>query len=463
MSSHREALEIAKDPVADNTDVYAFVSSDQPSTVTLIANYIPLEGPAGGPNFYEFGDDVLYEINVDNDGDGRPDVTYQFQFQTTLQNPDTFLYNTAPITSLDDPNWNIRQVYTVTKVTDAGATTLGINLACPPCNVGVRSTPTYPALAQAAVHTLASGETVFAGQRAEGFYVDLGSVFDELDLRPFQELHMIPLPPALGVNGTNRLNVHSIAIQVPKTALPRDGSVPANEADPRSVVGVWATASRQKVTMRDGSDGSDGKQTSHGPWVQVSRLGNPLFNEAIVPVGDKDRWNALTPADDSQFLKYAQHPEVSKRLPIFYPTSFLHLATLTAVRADVVAILLTGIPSGFIPGFQNYTGATYADMLRLNMAIPPKPFAAENQFGIIGGDLDGFPNGRRVKDDVFTIELRVLAGLTYPLVDKTYVPDPAAAVVTDGLTPANVNAPYLPTFPYLGVPYDGFDNPSDPS
>jgi len=439
--------------------VYAFVSPDPTiKTVTLIANYIPLEGPAGGPNFYEFGDDVLYEINIDNDGDGQPDVTYQFQFQTTLHNPDTFLYNTGPITSLDDPNWNIRQVYTVTKVTDAGATTLGSNLACPPCNVGVRSTPNYPALAQAAVHTLASGETVFVGQRAEGFYVDLGSVFDELDLRPFQELHIMPSLPTLGVNGTNRLNVHSIAIQVPKTALTRDGSVPANEADPRSVVGVWATASRQKVTMRNGRDGA---QTSHGPWVQVSRLGNPLFNEAIVPVGDKDRWNSLTPADDSQFLQYAQHPEVSKRLPIFYPTSFLHLATLTAVRADVVAILLTGIPSGFIPGFQNYTGALYADMLRLNMAIPPT--AIENQFGIIGGDLAGFPNGRRVKDDVFTIELRVLAGLTYPLVDKTYVPDLAAAAVTDGLTPANVNAPYLPTFPYLGVPYDGFDNPSDPS
>ncbi len=439
--------------------MYAFVSPDPTiKTVTLIANYIPLEGPAGGPNFYEFGDDVLYEINIDNDGDGQPDVTYQFQFQTTLHNPDTFLYNTGPITSLDDPNWNIRQVYTVTKVTDAGATTLGSNLACPPCNVGVRSTPNYPALAQAAVHTLASGETVFVGQRAEGFYVDLGSVFDELDLRPFQELHIMPSLPTLGVNGTNRLNVHSIAIEVPQTALTRDGSVPANEADPRSVVGVWATASRQKVTMRNGRDGA---QTSHGPWVQVSRLGNPLFNEAIVPVGDKDRWNSLTPADDSQFLQYAQHPEVSKRLPIFYPTPFPHLATLTAVRADVVAILLTGIPSGFIPGFQNYTGALYADMLRLNMAIPPT--AIENQFGIIGGDLAGFPNGRRVKDDVFTIELRVLAGLTYPLVDKTYVPDLAAAAVTDGLTPANVNAPYLPTFPYLGVPYDGFDNPSDPS
>ncbi len=149
MSSHCKALEIAKDPAADNTDVYAFVSPDQPNPVTLIANYIPLEGPVGGPNFYEFGNDVLYEIHVDNDGDGRPDVTYQFQFQTTVLNPNTFLYNTGPIRALTDPNWNIRQVYTVTKVTRTQSIILAGNLACPPCNVGVRSTPAYPALAQA--------------------------------------------------------------------------------------------------------------------------------------------------------------------------------------------------------------------------------------------------------------------------------------------------------------------------
>src|ERR1700757_561866 len=247
MSSHREAPEISKDPVADNTDVYAFVSPDNPDMVTLIMNYIPLEGPAGGPNFYEFGDDVLYELHVDNDGDAIDDITYQFSFQTELRNPDTFLYNTGQINSLDDPNWNKRQFYSVTRIQEHGKTTvLSEGLASPPCNIGPFSTPNYAALAEAAVHRLPTGETVFAGQRAEGFYVDLGSVFDLLDLRPFQNLHLNPLPAAPGVNGTNRLNVHTIAIQVPKSVLTRDGSNPTDPSDPRSVIGVYASASRRK-------------------------------------------------------------------------------------------------------------------------------------------------------------------------------------------------------------------------
>src|SRR5215472_4997034 len=190
MSSHREAPEISKDPVADSTDVYAFVSPDRPDSVTLISNYIPLQGPAGGPNFYEFGDDVRYEIHIDNDGDGRADVSYQFTFTTEVGNPDTFLYNTGPIQSLNSPNWNRRQFYDLVRVEGYGhRRTLGTGLACPPCNIGPLSTPDYPALANAATHHLGGGRTVFAGQRAEGFYVDLGSIFDLGDLRPFQNLH----------------------------------------------------------------------------------------------------------------------------------------------------------------------------------------------------------------------------------------------------------------------------------
>jgi hypothetical protein len=249
MSSHREAPEISKDPVADNTDVYAFVSPDNSDTVTLIANYIPLEGPAGGPNFFEFGDDVLYEIHIDNNGDAVDDITYQFRFETRLRNPDTFLYNTGPINSLDDPNWNKRQFYSITKVEDGRMTVSAEGLASPPCNIGPFSTPNYTALAQAAVHNLPTGETVFAGQRAEGFYVDLGSVFDLVDLRPFQNLHVNPLPAAPGVNGTNRLNVHTIALQLPKTMLTRDGSNPTDPTDPRSVIGVYASASRRKAKI----------------------------------------------------------------------------------------------------------------------------------------------------------------------------------------------------------------------
>jgi hypothetical protein len=462
VSSHREAPEIAKDPAADSTDVYAFVSPDQPATVTLIANYVPLQEPAGGPNFYEFGDDVRYEIHIDNNGDGQPDVTYRFQFSTRLRNPDTFLYNTGPILSLDSPNWNRRQFYTVSRVnTQGGVTQLAAGLACPPCNIGPLSTPSYPALASAAVHDLAGGIKVFAGQRAEGFYVDLGSIFDLANLRPFQQLHNqfgmhVFTGPAPGVNATNHLNVHTIAIQVPTTDLVRGGG--SGEADPRSVIGVWTTASRQRVRLWDADNG---KNLDSGPFRQVSRLGNPLINEVIIALGDKDRWNTLPPADDKQFAHYYANPELAGLLPVLYPGVFPNLAALVKsgkARADLEAILLTGIPAGIVQGFQNNTGPLQADMLRLNTAI--KPAAKPNILGVIGGDLAGFPNGRRVFDDVVTIELRAIAGVTFPLVDKTFTPDKAAGQVTDGLAPSSVSAPYLSQFPYLGVPYSGFDNPS---
>ncbi len=454
MSSHREAPEISKDPVVDNTDVYGFVSPDKPNTVTLIANYIPAEAPDGDRTFYEFGDDVLYEIHIDNDGDGHPDITYQFQFETTVKNPNTFLYNTGPISSLTDPNWNKRQLYSPIRVKNGRSTVLAEDLASPPCNIGPFSTPNYAALAQEAIHVLPSGETVFAGQRAEGFYVDLGAVFDLLDLRPFQNLHINPMPPAPGVNGLNNLNVHTMAIQLPKSMLTRDGSNPTNPSDSRSVIGVYASASRRKAIVL----GPNGDVQEYGPWVQVSRLGDPLFNEVIIPLGLKDSWNSRNPDGDAQFLNYVQHPEVPQRLVDVYPGVFPQLAAYSKPRTDLVAILLTGIPAGIIPGFQNFTGQTLADLLRLNMAIPPT--AAPNILGILGGDLAGFPNGRRVVDDVFTIELRALAGVTIPLVDPSFTPDAAASVVTDGVTPSDIASPFLASFPYLGIPYSGFDVPS---
>src|SRR3954463_4388912 len=295
MSSHREAPSISQDPVADNADTYAFVSPDDPSTVTIITNYVPLEGPPGGPNFFEFGDDVLYSIYIDNDGDALPEIEYQFQFRTTLQNEDTFLYNTGPISSLTDPSWNKRQLYSVSVVRSHGRDSddvrrgqvLAKNLACPPCNIGPRSTPNYDDLAAAAVHHLPSGETVFAGQRNDGFFVDLGAVFDLAALRPFQNLHLIPMGAAPGVDPLKDLNIHTIAIKVPISMLTRDGSTPSDPMSAVSVLGVWSGASRRKVQVRD--DLGNGTKGS-GPWVQVSRLGNPLFNEVIVHVSDKDRW-----------------------------------------------------------------------------------------------------------------------------------------------------------------------------
>jgi Domain of unknown function (DUF4331) len=478
MSSHREAPEISKDPVADNTDVYAFVSPDRPDTVTLISNFVPLQDPPGGPNFFEFGDDVLYSIYIDNDGDGQPEIAYEFEFTTRLRNPKTFLYNTGPITSLDSPNWNKRQFYSVTRIeaddTAARAAKhrrrrgphphhhsakvktrmLGEDLACPPCNIGPRSTPNYGPLAEAAVHSLPGGVKVFAGQRLDGFYVDLGAIFDLGDLRPFQNLHLIPTPAAAGVDATKTLNIHTIALQVPMSELTSDGSKPRTPSSGAAVIGVWSAASRRKLRMIDRA--SD-ELAESGPWVQVSRLGNPLFNEVIVPLGLKDKWNALPPAGDAAFLQFVEHPELAGLLPVLYPRAFPNLAALTKPRADLVAILLTGLPSGVVPGFQNFTGNVLADQLRLNMAIPPTT-SNPNRFGLLGGDAAGFPNGRRVFDDVVSIELRAVAGLTYALVDKSFKPDAAAGELTQGLTPAANR--YQATFPYLGPPLDGFDTPS---
>jgi hypothetical protein len=462
MSSHREAPEITKDPVADSTDVYAFVSPDTPGTVTLIANYIPLQGPAGGPNFYSFGDEVLYEIQVDNNGDARPDVTYQFRFQTVLGDPDTFLYNTGPIGSLNSPNWNSKQFYTVSRVRHGQTQVLASGLSCPPCNIGPLSTPNYAKLAEKAVHTLPGGIKVFAGQRAEGFYVDLGAIFDLGDLRPFEQLHNqygmhLFSAAAPGVNATAQLNVHSIAIQVPIPQLLSGGRA-VGASDPRSVIGVWTSASRPKVRVWDADQG---KNVSTGPFYQVSRLANPLFNEVLVPLGKKDRWNTMSPSDDKLFASGVAHPELATLLPALYPGVFPNLDKLNKSgksRADLEAILLTGIPSGVVSGFQNYTGSIQADMMRLNTAIPAS--TNPNPLGILGGDLAGFPNGRRVFDDVVSVELRAIAGATVPLVDKTFTPDAAAGQVTDGLTQGSVPAGFLDWFPYLGTPYSGFGTPA---
>jgi hypothetical protein len=461
MSSHREAPEISQDPAADSTDLYAFVSPDRKDTVTLIANYVPLQEPDGGPNFYEFGDDVLYEIHIDNNGDGRSDISYQFRFSTELRDGETFLYNTGPIRSLSSPNWNRRQFYSIKRVAGGKSTTIAAKLRCPPCNIGPLSTPDYAKLAAEAIHDLPGRIRAFAGQRAEGFYVDLGSIFDLANLRPFQNLHnqygmSVFSKPGKGVNGTNRLNVHSIALQVPTSDLLRPGA--HGEAALRSVIGVWTTASRQRVRIWDADRGEN---VNSGPYRQVSRLGNPLVNEVIIPLGNKDRWNSVRPAEDKRFARYFAKPELSALLPGLYPGVFPNLAKLVASgkpRADIEAILLTGIPPGLIKGFQNSTGPVLADMLRLNTAI--KPNSKPNILGVLGGDLAGYPNGRRVFDDVVTIELRALAGLTYPLVDPKFKPDAAAGAVTDGLTPASVKAPYLKAFPYLGQPYSGFNNPS---
>ena len=451
MSSHREAPEISKDPVADSTDVYAFVSPDRPDTVTIIANYVPLQDPAGGPNFFEFGDDVRYDINISNSGTAEADITYSFQFTTKVPNPDTFLYITGPVTSLPSGNYNRPQTYSVTRTAGDASVRLAKKVPVPPCNVGPRSTPRYDALAAMAFHDLPGGGRVFAGQRADPFFVDLGSVFDLGTLRPFQDLHLISSAAAVGVNTLAGVNVHSIVLQVPITELTVDGRNPSDPMAPGAVIGVWTAASRRKARV---FDTALDRYVSSGPQRQVSRLANPLFNEVLVPMARKDSWNNSSPSGDAEYAAGVARPELGNLLPILYPGVFPNLQGYTKDRADLLAILLTGIPAGVVPGFQNYTGPVQADLLRLNVAIPPA--TNPNTLGVVGGDLAGFPNGRRLIDDVVTIELRAIAGVTIPLVDKTFTPDGAAGAITDGSTPT----PVLETFPYVNTPYSGYDVPS---
>ena len=426
-SSHREAPLITADPLADNTDLYAFVSPTTPDKVTIIANFIPLEAPYGGPNFYKFDDNVLYEIKIDNNGDAREDVTYQFQFKTSVRDGNTFLYNTGPITSLDSPTWNVRQSYTVSRVLgDRGvfggrATVLGSNLPTPPVNIGKLSTPNYDALAATAVQDLDGGVRVFAGQRDDPFFVDL-NVFD-----------LLAVPPADADNSDSLAgyNVHTIALEVPIAALTSNGQRPADMNDPRAVIGIWSTASRPNVTTLKG-----GKTT--GAYVQVSRLGQPLVNEVVIPRAAKDIFNSINPTEDAAALPYVLDPEVPKLL-----SALFGIQSPPSPRQDLVTIFLTGIP-----GLNQPPGVRPSEMLRLNTGVTPS--MNPNPMGVLGGDIAGFPNGRRLTDDVVDIALRAMAGAT-PLTAQYN--QGINAQLGDGV--AINDKVFLTVFPYVATPHAG--------
>ncbi len=440
-SSHREAPLISQDPVADNTDTYAFVSPDKPNTVTLVANWIPLEEPAGGPNFNKFGDDVKYAINIDNNGDAVDDIVYEFRFRTAVQNQNTFLYNTGPITSLNDPDFNIRQLYSVARVEHGKRTTLASGLATPPVNIGPRSTPNYESLAAMAIYSLKDGSKVFAGQRDDPFFVDLGSVFDLAGLRPFNAAHAIPLATAPGRDGVSGYNTHSIALQVPISSLTHNHKAPKGVSDPNAIIGVYATSQRRQVRVLSASGATP---RDDGQWVQVSRLGMPLANEVVIPLGKKDRFNASDPADDAQFLRFVQDPEPARLIPVLYPG----VNVPPAPRGDITTIFLTGIP-----GLNQPAGVRPSEMIRLNMAVPPS--SNPSPIGVLGGDTAGFPNGRRLADDVTDVELRALAGGTPFTPDFNKAPNNQLG---DGV---NVNdKPFLTQFPYVATPHQGYA--SDP-
>ncbi|MEO6223663.1 MAG: DUF4331 domain-containing protein [Vicinamibacterales bacterium] len=426
-SSHREAPLISGDPLADNTDLYAFVSPRNPDRVTLIASFIPFEAPYGGPNFFKFDDNVLYEIMIDNNADAVEDVTYQFRFKTQVLNPNTFLYNTGAITSLDSPAFNVRQTYSVTRVTGprrrGPGQVLATDLPTPPVNVGLRSTPNYPALAAAAVRQLPNGTQVFAGQRDDSFFVDL-NLFD-----------LLAVPPA-DVDNSDSLaefNVHSIALEVPITALTNNGSRPGSATDPAAVIGVWSTASRPSVTSR----GPGGEVTS-SRYVQVSRLGQPLVNEVVIPRGTKDTFNAIEPTSDAAALDFVINPEVPKLL-----SALFGIQSPPTPRNDLVTIFLTGIP-----GLNQPPNVRPSEMLRLNVAIGP--VANPNRLGVLAGDIAGFPNGRRLGDDVVDIAFRVMAGASplTPSFNKGI-----NAQLGDGVNGNDI--PFLDVFPYIGLPHAG--------
>ena len=440
-SSHREAPMTSGDPKIDATDLYAFVSPENNDSVTLIANYIPFEEPAGGPNFDSFDDSALYEIHVDSDGNALADVTYQFRFKTTVRNPNTFLYNTGPIESLTDPDWNVMQTYTLTKVENGQSTILGTDLKSPPVNVGKKSTPNYASLQGQAVYGLSNGMKVFAGQSDDPFFVDLGATFDLLTIRK------LPGNAGGGVNTTKGFNVHSLALQIPISQLTKNKNTPSDIKNGDSVIGVWTTASRMGTRVLN----TNGTQDNSGNWIQVSRLGAPLVNEVVVPLAAKNLFNGSKPENDAQFANGVTDPELGKLLVALYGIKVPPQGAFgsSTARHDLVAIFLTGIPELTKP-----INVVASEELRLNVAVPStvKP----NRLGVLGGDTQWYPNGRRLSDDVIDISLRAVAGAAYPLFHPDFTADPTGLKLGDGVDKNEKG--FRNSFPYLALPNSGFDS-----
>jgi hypothetical protein len=396
-SSHREAPLIAEDPTADNTDLYAWRSDSAQPMLNIVSNWIPGEDPAAGPNYYRFSSTARYDLYIDRNGDGKPDLTWRFRFQNPPAPNDSFLGTTA-------------QTYTVTQVEDGHSERLLGTCQTPPANIGPRTTPGYHGLATGAVCDLGGGVKVFAGQRDDAFFGDIGDIFDGLAIRR-----------GTGASGGGKdffagYAVHAIAVQLPAATVDT----------PSHVIGLWAATDRRKISVGD---------NNVGPWVQVSRLGNPLFNEVVVPTALKDEWNSDSPSGDAQYASFVRTPILAHLLNVVYPQFGPFKET---DRTDLVAVLLTGVPG------LNFTGPTLADELRLNLSIPPS--AHPNRLGVLGGDLAGYPNGRRLEDDVIDIDERAfggaLIGHSLPLGDGVDAND----------------IPNLTAFPWEPDPQAGADN-----
>ncbi|MFS4096264.1 DUF4331 domain-containing protein [Streptomyces sp. AF1A] len=369
-SSHREAPLISGAPQYDNTDLYAFVSPDKPDTTTIVADWVPFEEPAGGPNFYTFADDAQYDIHIDNNGDAQGELLFRYTFRTHTKNGKTFLYNTGPVTSLDDPDLNVTQTYDIDLIRlknqhVVSDTKLADDVPAAPSDVGKASMPDYGKLRAQAVYKTAGGATTFAGQADDPFFADL-RVFDLLYGGNLSEV---------GRDTLKGYNVNTIALQVPNSLI--------RESAEQPVVGIWSTTQRRNA---------------QGYYAQVSRLGNPLVNEVVNPQKDKDRFNASQPWNDGQFLKNVTDPELPKLVEAIYK-----IKAPATPRNDLVDVFLKGVK-----GLNQPPGVRAAEELRLNTSI--KPSMHPKRLGVLDGDNAGFPNGRRLTDDVIDAALQVMEG-----------------------------------------------------
>jgi hypothetical protein len=483
-ASHREAPLIAMDPAADNTDVYAFVSYDEANLarapadrrVTFIENVNPGQDPSDGPNYFNFDDEVRYAINIDNDRDGKADdIIYEFRFKTEnrpvggpdgltsplpyLGNPHIPIAALEGITALEGPGsegLTRRQTYTVTEIRHGKRIELfkGRTLVAVPSNVGPATMPDYPALAAQGIYTdAASGIRVFAGQRAETFYIDLGAVFDTLNLRRRLPALTGPGEDADNVNpfGVNRFsgaNISTIAIEVPITRITSDGKPAATTKNP--IIGMYAETDRRKVRVPSQPDEAEDEGP---PFVQVSRMANPLVNELIITTPFKDGWNAAEPENEADFQSFYKNPVVATELNLVFGVPILPIDGSAADnRTDLMSLLLK-YPGQPFDGTD--CGRPCAELLRLDLS--KSPTAPENQRrlgSVLGGDPAGFPNGRRPNDDVTDIVVRVVGGTNYinaHIGDGVNFLAGAPGVVGTDITANGIAR----NFPFLPTPYDG--------
>ena len=488
-SSHREAPFISTRPSVDATDFYLFNSyeSGRAGYVTLIANYLPLQDPQGGPNYFALDDNALYEISIDNTGSGKANLTFQFRFTTATQglavpvgtkSIPVPLINIGPVSTGSSAAQNVAQSYTLTLVRGdrrtgtatsiMNATTGGATFSKPLDNIGNKSIPNYAAYAGGFVYPIAipgcSGQgKVFVGQRQDPFFLDLGGTFDLVNYHyPVEELVPAGMSTRnFAANSLAGFNVTSLALEVPASCL-------TNGSDP--VIGAYTTASLRQASVLNpvpqsaksvASVGAvtapTGPELAGGSWTQVSRLGMPLVNELVIGLPDKVRWNTTTPVQDAEFADYVTNPS----LPVLVQTLFAGagvLAPKVYPRTDLEAVFLTGISGVNQPA----KVLAPAEELRLNTGTAVTPYASQKDLGVLAGDLSGFPNGRRPIDDVVDITLRVAMGvLLKPYDGSAMDPDPASDAsrqlgYTDGVqaNPAN----FLTVFPYLNTPLGGSPN-----